>query len=226
MKKNKSAILSNVLLGFIVLSLAGSVFLDYRQQKQLQARHRVSQMNFADLLTLENENGQLSHDKIEAYLQYFQSVINADNSQADAYAMSGFCYYHLGQKDKALAAYERAVSLNPKFLWFHYNMAVIYFEQGQYREALAGFQRALMTSPSDNALFLRNFKIFVYIIYKAQPLKLSFGERLKRGYGLSAYFAARCAQKLGDEQTATVLYKQSQNMGIKDQDIRPKLYVF
>ncbi|MCB9772175.1 MAG: tetratricopeptide repeat protein [Candidatus Omnitrophica bacterium] len=226
MKKNKSTILSNVLLGFIVLSLAGSIFLDYRQHQQTQARRLVSQLNFADLLTLENEKGQIPSDKIEAYLQYFQSVINTDNSQADAHAMAGFCYYHLGQKDKALASYERAVSLNPKFLWFHYNLAVIYFEQGQYREALAGFQRALMTNPSDNALFLRNFKIFVYIIYKAQPLKLSFGERLKRGYGVSAYFAALCAQKLGDEQMATLLYKQSQSVGIKDQDIQPRLYVF
>ncbi len=229
MKKNKlfqSAATVKFLVGIIVFLLAVSVFWDVQQQQRNKIFAIRNELSFTDLLVLEDRDGILPKVELEKYLRYFLLVAEQDKTQADVHALMGFCYYHLGEKAKAKAAYQQAVILNPKFLNFQYNVAVLDLEDGHYQEALQGFQNALTANPSDNVLFLRNFKNFVYIIYRAEPLRPPLSERIKREYGLSAYFASVCLEQLGDRKKAFYLRQQSQSVGIEEKDVRPRLRIF
>ena len=215
------------LIGFIIFSLSYSLFLDQRQLRLGWDNDLRKQLPFKDLLAME-EGRPSSGPDLNKYLRYFQSLTQGHDSQPDSHAMIGFCYYHLGQADKALTAYQKAVSLKPDFLFFQYDLGVIYLEQGQYRQALESFKKALETRPQDNVRYLRGSKIFVYMIYRAGSLEPSLGERLKRGYGLSAYLASLCFDKLGDAPNALLFRQEAITMGVDDQPrvIKPGLYIF
>ncbi len=55
----------------------------------------------------------LANKDYKSALQYYQAAANDDPNSVAAYQGMGTCYYYLGQKDQALAAYEKALSLNP-----------------------------------------------------------------------------------------------------------------
>lgn len=230
MKKYKLSwfvVLKYFLISLIVLSLGVSIYWDVCWHQNMKLQERRNQFAFKDLLALEETDGVLSNVKLEEYLRYFQDVLARQGSSADIQAMMGFCYFHLGQKEKARGAYEQALILSPKYFPFHYNLAVIDFQEQNYSQALEGFQRALTIRWADNALFLRNSKNFVYIVYKVGGLDSAFvGQRLKQGYGLSAYFAAQCLEHLGNDPQARFFYQQSQSLGMLEKNALPRLRLF
>ena len=83
------------------------------------------------------------HQALEQYAQYFQMVIDHVPQQADAYGMLGYCQYYMGQTHKAIGAYELALSINPAFMGYYYNLAVIYLNLQDYDKAAAILHRAL-----------------------------------------------------------------------------------
>ncbi len=229
MKKNnfsKLDIIQYFLAGFIVFSLMASVLLDFRQQKEVAFEKMRNELRFVDLLALEDYDGQVSKQQLNQYLRYFKELDKRDGLSLDTKAMTGFCYYHLGQKDKARAAYQEALDLNPKFFAFVYNIAVLDFQAGSYQQALEGFKRALAISPAENIIFLRKFKIFLYIVYKAELLNSLLSERLKKGYALSAHFASICSEELKDEKQALFFRQQSLNIGDVLKEQQPRLRIF
>jgi tetratricopeptide (TPR) repeat protein len=53
------------------------------------------------------------------------------------------------QQDRAIAAYERALALDPEAPNVHYHLGLIYKERGELNRASAFFQRALEVQPDD-----------------------------------------------------------------------------
>ncbi len=229
MKRNKlipNFALQHFLIGFIVLSLAASVFLDFRQQKKVRLDRLREDFAFVDLLAAEDAAGLISKDELKKYLQYFQMLVKDNRLSADAYALVGFCQYHLGEKQKARDAYQEALRLNPTFFAFQYDLAVLDFEAGRYQEAFKGFEKALTTNPTDNIISLRKFRNFVYIIYKARAQNSYLNDRLKKGYSLSAYFISVCLEKLGDQKRALFFRQQSQSIADVKYNESPRLRIF
>ena len=73
-----------------------------------------------------------------------------------------------------------------------------------------------------------NSKIFVYIIYKADLLNASLGERMKQNYALSAYYIVEGFKKSGDPRQAE-LFRQKMSaagMEIPKEQGEPRLKVF
>ncbi len=217
--------------GLIVVAAALlllSLFCDYREQKKMSVDRLRDQLAFTDLLKLESGDYAMERSQLEKYLRYFQLVAKAEPSRADVHAMMGYCYFYLGDKVKAAAEYRIASELNPTVLSFHYNLAAIALMQGQPEKAFDGFKAALTTNPSDNLDFLRNSKIFVYIIYKADLLNASLGERMKQNYALSAYYIVEGFKKSGDPRQAE-LFRQKMSaagMEIPKEQGEPRLKVF
>ncbi|OQA44618.1 MAG: Cellulose synthase operon protein C precursor [Chloroflexi bacterium ADurb.Bin325] len=54
------------------------------------------------------------------------------------------------QQDQAIAAFERALSLNPAAPHVHYNLGLIYLERNDLFAAATHFQAALDTDPADS----------------------------------------------------------------------------
>jgi tetratricopeptide (TPR) repeat protein len=217
-----------VLIGVIVATLAMSAYCDFRQQQKFKLDHLRDHLAFTDLFKLENADYAIERGQLEKYVQYFRAVVKNEPTRADAYAMLGYCYFYLNDKPRAITAYQKAIELKPKIFWFHYNLATVAMLQGHYEQALEEFQNALGTNPAENLDFLRNSKIFVYIIYKVKLINPSLGERLKNGYAMSAYYVAKCMEKLGGVREAALFQKQMQATGIQmpDEDAPLRLKIF
>jgi len=65
------------------------------------------------------------------------------------------------QQDKAIAAYERALELDPRYPNAHYNLGLIYEHRRDWANARRMFEQALRVNPADNdaqTLFARAHK--------------------------------------------------------------------
>lgn len=67
---------------------------------------------------------------------YYDSAVQLNPKDAQAYAYLGFCYYRLGEFDNAIAAYRKAVALKPEFYPWRKNLALIYDLVGRKKEAM------------------------------------------------------------------------------------------
>ena len=73
-----------------------------------------------------------------------------------AYNLRGIAYEQLGQTDKALADYEKAIALDPSYDKTYNNRAIIFDKKGQTEEALADYDKAIALNPFfDKAHFNR-----------------------------------------------------------------------
>ena len=76
-------------------------------------------------------------------IRYYQNLIKVAPNLATAYSDIGFCYYYLGELDKAIAYHKKAISLDPKLFGLHYNLGQIYFQKGNIKEAVKSFEKAI-----------------------------------------------------------------------------------
>jgi TolB-like protein/cytochrome c-type biogenesis protein CcmH/NrfG len=72
----------------------------------------------------------------------------------------GWAYDGTGQVEQALAAYKRAVNLNPDFLPVHLHLAALYSDLGQEKEARAEAAEVLRISPSFSAEEFRQGNVY------------------------------------------------------------------
>ncbi len=69
---------------------------------------------------------------------------------ADAYLYRGTSYKRLGEADKALADYNRAIRLRPRWAQSHISKGVFYEDQNKYPEALKSHSRATQLAPNSS----------------------------------------------------------------------------
>jgi len=89
-------------------------------------------------------------------------------------ARLGDAYDSAGRTDDAIAAYKRAIELQPSFAYYN-NLGGIYGRAGKVDEATAAYQKAAEVDPAQAAQAWRNFGITMYNANKykeaVEPLK-------------------------------------------------------
>jgi Tfp pilus assembly protein PilF len=71
-----------------------------------------------------------------------REVTASGRAFADAHHLLGLAYSMIGQSADALAEFDRALALNPKYVDAHLNRAVTLNEMGRYDDAVAAFAAA------------------------------------------------------------------------------------
>src|SRR5262245_35486617 len=90
---------------------------------------------------------QQAHERF-AVQDYYGSVhlldeiLDSGRRFADVYHLRGICLSLLGQPDRALEDFDRALALNPRYVDALVHRGVILVERGRTAEADASFQRA------------------------------------------------------------------------------------
>ncbi|HEY9635196.1 MAG TPA: tetratricopeptide repeat protein [Coleofasciculaceae cyanobacterium] len=76
-------------------------------------------------------------------------LINRNPADAVSYNNRGLIYFQSGQREKALADYNRALQLNPELDSAYNNRANYYAYSGRLAEALADYEQALDLNPGN-----------------------------------------------------------------------------
>jgi tetratricopeptide (TPR) repeat protein len=128
----------------IFLILCGTVFavsrtiISQTKKLELTVLDRLRPSTFRHLCP----HPDLRHLKV--YEVYFQKVNDQfKGSLPDVNGMVGYCAYYRGDLKKSVESYQKALSINPHFFWYYYNLAVIYFQQKNYKDSQAMIDQAL-----------------------------------------------------------------------------------
>ncbi|MGB9589271.1 MAG: tetratricopeptide repeat protein, partial [Candidatus Hydrothermia bacterium] len=105
-------------------------------------------------------------DTDSAVLSYFRGIVAQENrTQSDPYywMKMGYWYGRTKETDKALAAFEKALSLNPEDAKAWNNIGVVYYNEGKYEKAIPYFKKAISLDPNDQR-FWHNLGLAYYHI--------------------------------------------------------------
>ena len=94
----------------------------------------------SDLLTVARERFAGRDYRGAALL--IASAIEAGRGYADAHHMLGLCYAMTEWREEALAAFDAAIKLNPRYVEAHLNRSIVLSDLGRAKEAEEALQRA------------------------------------------------------------------------------------
>ena len=77
-----------------------------------------------------------------------EEVLAAGHRFADAHQLLGLAFAFLGQRDRALAQFDRALAINPRYTDAHIHRGVVLNELGRSEEATAAFRAAVTEEAS------------------------------------------------------------------------------
>lgn len=168
------------LIGYLIFYTT----LDYENTMNRVKGSALSRLMPYHLYLVKYLSGEIPYqqERFVEYVHYYRQVIDYMPYTADAFGMLGLCYYHMQEKGKAIAAFKRAIELNPHFFWFYYNLGAFYYKDGRYEEAVELFKQA-MTTESDAALsFIYISKIYLPIRDITQDYQNTINLRLEAAY--------------------------------------------
>lgn len=131
---------------------------DQNKMRMRILSHRMIPLEY--LLSLTEGQETPRREKLEEYVDYYQTVVDYVPHLAEGYGLLGLCYYYLGEEERARDLLERAVQLNPQYFWFHYNLGVMHYQNKDFSGAAESFKKALAVRPQWS----------VYLIYSSRLL--------------------------------------------------------
>lgn len=116
--------------------------------------------SFEYLLRVSAQETPVDADRLKEYLHYYQQVVKYIPFYADGFALLGFCYYHAGELDKAIVAYEQARNLSPYFFWNSYNLGLLYIKKGRLSDGINALRWVTALKWSDVPKVLLTSKLY------------------------------------------------------------------
>jgi len=145
----------------IILSLGVTIRYYYRQAR-IKTVNTYMPKSFTFLKEL--QDGQYASTRLTNYLMYFKKLDLYLINRPDVNGMMGYAYYYLGQHNEAEEAYLKAVALNDKFLWYYYNLGIIYFQNGEHQRSIDMLMQGLEMNPDVIMLTVKRSKIYQDLI--------------------------------------------------------------
>jgi Tfp pilus assembly protein PilF len=117
-----------------------------------------------------------------AYRLFFSQLLTVLRDRPDGYGMLGFCEYHLGNTDKSVEAYKKAIERAPYFIWFHYNLGLIHYQKQDYEKAVDYLSEAVRSNAEVVLRFMLASKVYLDAMATVPNFQQQFPQRLKDGY--------------------------------------------
>jgi len=91
-------------------------------------------------------------------VRYYKELLRISPFSAYAHANLGFCYFYLGDYQKAMKAYLRAVEIQPNLYSFHCDLGMICLEKKEFKQAVGFFGDCLTLIPRAERSYLNLVK--------------------------------------------------------------------
>jgi|GEM_PF-6579445 len=149
----------------LVLGLIFSLQFIFMNDPKLQMIkiNDIMPRDYSSLIHAANNGTKFDRAAMEQYLQYYDLLIKYIPKRPDAYGMQGYCYYQLGETQKAISSYQKASVFAPNILWYPLNLASIYFNQGQYEKSIEWINNFKNYDLRQNAEFVLSSQIYLPI---------------------------------------------------------------
>lgn len=199
------------------------IFFIFLREERIHSQ--LSELNYARkadqvISSKLRNNIQPSAHALKQGIGYYEMIINVLGPWGYAYSKQGFCYYYLGDFEKALAMYDKAIELNPWDYWNYWDQAVIHWKRQKDEKAEEFFKKAIDTVPDTLHFYTKfakneNFRSFfgeqivqnsiLFLIVRAQADQIFAMEKLgqiflKRGEKKAAQIMFASAQKITNNQ--------------------------
>ena len=121
----------------------------------------------------------------------------------------GLCYIQLGDVPEALAAYQNAVKLDPKFKEAYVNLAQLHREAGKGDEAIRVFKRAIKL----DAKYMHAAHLYGLCLHGMGRTREALTQfhaclKLDPSHAACTQFAGLCCQSLGQFEPAVGLFER------------------
>ena len=97
---------------------------------------------------------------LEKYTRYFETLTWVMPKSSQGYELLGVCYFYSGKEERALKALQKAVFLNPRFFWSHYNLGILWLKKKDYPAAARSFEAATKLPPTETLTQIFNSRIY------------------------------------------------------------------
>ncbi len=95
------------------------------------------------------KKGTVAGNEVQAKISRLETQVAASPDNYRLQYQLGNAYYDGGLSNKALAAYQKAVDLNPKYVEALVNLGIVQGDLGDQDNAIKSFQQALSLNPDD-----------------------------------------------------------------------------
>lgn len=177
-----SMIFSYLVIAGILVLIVNFQAIAGNAQAETLSRLMPSFRSFADYVL---EGKPIPVKELKDARFYFRKVNEYREPRPDTYALLGWVYYQLGEVNKSIDAFSKAIELNPVYFWNYYNLGVIYYERGDLARAQEFLGKSLEVPLPLTFQFLMTGKVF-------WPILIKFGDE---GGGLLEHNATIARQK-------------------------------
>ena len=127
--------MSRRIVSVFIIALLGLFYTDVSAQMKYSTKSKKAIRHFEEALKFYN-SGRGS----EA-IEVLKKAIKADENFVEAHAVSGDCYFDIGNLKSAIIEYQKVVDIDPDFLATSYKqLADTQFKTGDYKSALANYK--------------------------------------------------------------------------------------
>jgi tetratricopeptide (TPR) repeat protein len=101
--------------------------------------------------TLDQARERFAVDDYYGAIHFLDELVASGRAFADAHHLLGLCYYMIGQGDRALAAVDQALKLNPRYLEALMHRAIVLGSLGRAEEAQLALEAARAAGGGERA---------------------------------------------------------------------------
>ena len=142
-------------------------------------------------------------------LESIEALLRVDATHQRAWSIAGFLHAEKGRFNDAIAAFERAVALNPADAASLFNFGFALQRAGRHEEAIGRFQRAIELDPSiDRAWYGMGISLIQLGRYREAIERLNEAARLQPMSPFAYYQLAAAWFKLGEHEKVQAEYRR------------------
>jgi len=191
--------------------LAESLF---RQSVDADRYNLTAVFNLAGML--------ITNKKEQEAISLLTSYTERNSQDAGLYARLGDAYFSTQNPKKAITAYEKALSIEPKYRGISARLGTLYVLENKPEKAATMFEKAVALNPRD-AQSLANLGSIYLALEKPKDAASMSKKALAIEQKPETYVTLGAAyQKLKDQPQALTAFKQALKLGSKDPEL-PKI---